>query len=243
MGYGRGGAVDGSSTPEFKQSYERRSTRDYQSPPLTEPVRGIDDPDYRAALYACKRILTKLALIDDAPTSRLRQGPKPPPYAESHIPEGVAANRNLHAPNGHAPSKQFSLWAHYEFRIQRAAQALDAPTLLKLAACATRDYEIHMGRRTTHHSSHDSAVTELLRDCTGMPAIEASWWLDAPLKWVRRHRVLNGRDAELGEPTEQNERTRRVLALERTGATVRAIAAEVGLPKSQVQRILVGEAA
>ena len=201
--------------------------------------------DFRIAVAAARRILTKLQQISDAPTGHLRTGPKPPHYAEARIPEGVRTRQDLTTSNGngqggHAPSKQFSLWGHYHYRMERAFAAQDASTLLKLAACATRDYELYLGKRTTQHASHETAVIELLRDCQGMSAIEASWWLDAPLKWVRRHRVLNGRDAEFGEPTRQDERTRKVLALAASGLKQRMIAEELGITQQRVSQILAG---
>lgn len=193
--------------------------------------------ELRAAALACRAILVKLQQINDAPTSRLRPGPTPPKYAESRIPEGVRVAAPL--TGDHAPSKQFSLWAHYSYRMNKALERQDAFTLLKLAACATRDYEIHQRSRPGFHQNHEAAVTELLRDCVGVTATEASWFLGAPVEWVRRQRVLNGRDPEFGEPRGQLDAlTARVLELAEEGKSLRFIAAEVHMSKSAVDRLL-----
>lgn len=120
-----------------------------------------------------------------------------------------------------------------------AAQKEDAGLLIKLAACATRDYEIHTGkRRPSQHSDHDAAVDELLRDYQGVSSIEAAWMLNQSEKWVRRQRVLNGRDADCGLELRVDETTLRVLRLSAAGASERMIAAELGLSKSAVHRRL-----
>lgn len=181
-------------------------------------------------------MLTQLALINDSPTAKLSQTPSTPKGGESRIPSGVRTKMDLS--KDIAPSKQFSLWAHYSYRMGRAAARKDAAELLKLAACATRDLEIHHKKRAPFHASHESAVTELLRNCTGLSAVEASWWTGAQVEWVRRQRVLHGRDAELGEPRRVDEQTKRILAMKEAGASVRTIAAETGIAKSTVHDIL-----
>ena len=195
--------------------------------------------DYRAAAYACRSILVKLAQISDAPTAKLRaDASASPKSAESRIPEGVRLNGTPTNCDS-APSKQFSLWGHYSYRMTRAAERKDASTLLKLAACATRDYEVYTRTRPGFHANHEAAVTELLRDCVGVPALEAAWYLGAPVEWVRRQRIINGRDPEYGEPRDKIDGlTTQILSLAEAGKSVRMIAGEVHMSKSAVQRII-----
>lgn len=191
------------------------------------------------AEQACRRIVLKLQLIDDSPTSRrgFAEVPSGSASHESSIPKGVRHDLT----GDHAPSKQFSLYAHYLWRMKRAQAAQDAGELLKLAGCATRDYEVYAHLRPSYHASHDAAVNELLRACRGQSAVEASWWVGAPVKWVRRQRVVNGYDAETGDPRPRgNATTERVFALRENGATVRVIAEEVGISTGQVSNILNG---
>ena len=198
------------------------------------------DDDLRAALHACKRILTKLQLIDDAPTSHLRQGPKPPRYAEALIPEGVAVNQTVNGAD-RAPAKGFSLYAYYLWHMKRAQANADAAELNRLTNDATYDYEIHIGaRRPSLHESHESAVIELLRDYAGVPSTDAAWRLRVDEKWVRRQRVLEHRDPDVGNPRENDQRMKQIVRLKTNGATLKTIAAEVNLSTGQVSNLLNG---
>ena len=219
--------------------------------------------ELRAALYACKAILTRLQLIDDAPTSHIRAdgqvtrgtastglrtrethglGVKGTRFSTSQVPEGVRMTGTPSNGLSHAPSKQFSLWAHYSWRMERAVAQQDAAALMRLAVCATRDYEVYTGKRPAFHENHEAAVTELLRDHTGVAAAEASWWLGAPEKWVRRQRVLNGRDDEFGEPVKRDALTERILRMKADGATTRAIAAQCNVSTGHVSNVVNGKA-
>lgn len=194
--------------------------------------------EIRSALYCCRSILTRLSQISDAPTGHMTHEPHQPRTGRSQIPAGVRQGATIERLKK-APSKQFSLWAHYSHRMQKAAQSEDAGMLIKLAACATRDYEIHTGkRRPSQHSDHEAAVDELLRDYQGVSSLEAAWMLNQSEKWVRRQRVLNGRDADQGLELRADETTLRVLRLSAAGASERMIAAELGLSKSAVHRRL-----
>lgn len=160
------------------------------------------------------------------------------PTGTSKIPEGVrltASPERLRE----APSKQFSLWAHYSHRMDLAARARDVGKLLLLAACATRDYEQHTGkRRISQHTDHADAVSELLRDYTGCPSLEAALYLSTSERWVRRQRVLNGRDPDYGHERENDQTTATILRMSANGASERVIASETGLSKSAVHRRL-----
>lgn len=194
--------------------------------------------ELRSALYCCRSILTKLSQISDAPTGHMSHEPHQPRTGQSQIPAGVRQGATVEKLR-EAPNKQFSLWAHYSHRMQVAAKSEDAGLLIKLAACATRDYEIHTGKRKpSQHSDHDDAVSELLRDYQGVSSLEAAWMLNQSEKWVRRQRVLNGRDADYGNELRADETTLRVLRLSAAGASERTIAAELGLSKSAVHRRL-----
>ncbi len=222
------------------------------------------------AELACRRILIRLQLLHDAPTAQIRtegqaahptlpsrlrtrqahwredgaggKGDALPVKGErsfaSVIPAGVRVDGGHEA----VPSKQFSLWAHYSYRIDRARAAGDASALLRLAACATRDYEVHMGQRPAFHENHEAAVTELLRDCVGVSAVEASWYLGAPLKWVKAQRVLHRRDPETGEAIEyRNERHERIFELHAEGLNHGEIGKAVGYTRQRIQQILAGK--
>jgi hypothetical protein len=152
--------------------------------------------DLRAALNSCTRILGKLQLIDDAPTQpyRRREGSSPN-RADSSIPQGVRQTGSLTG----APSKGLSLWGHYSYRVERAQERGDVRELRKLADCATRDYELHIGERPAFQPTHEAAVAELLSSTyTGMPSYRVAWLLGQSEKWVRRQRAVSGHDADRG---------------------------------------------
>lgn len=213
--------------------------------------------DLTIALVACKRILTKLSLISDAPTGHIRtegrlahgtgsdglrtrdrhglpvKGEK---SSASRVPEGVRLNGNLTG----APSRQFSLYGHYAYRMEQARSRRDASTLLRLAACATRDYEVYAHIRPAFHPDHETAVAELLTNCRGLSAVEATWWTGAPEKWVRRQRVLAGFDAEFGDTQRKDPRLEKALALRAQGVKQAVIAEELGISQQRVSQLLAG---
>jgi hypothetical protein len=196
--------------------------------------------DLRAAIISCSRILGKLYALEGHPTtSRQPDGLIRPRQAQWCIPKGVAFHVTLDADD--APSKSPSLWAYYRWRVVRAGRQKNVDELVKLAACATRDYEIHAGLvKPSRHESHQTAVDELLSDHTGQAANEVAWRLDVPEKWVRRQRIVNGRDPEFGRPKVIDSRTAQVLALHKRGLKQRLIADEVGISQGRVSQILNG---
>lgn len=265
--------VNGTATALFESFNTRRVAKGLAPVTRDEFDRVLDRADQSElalAEQACRRILTRLQLLHEGPTARIRpdgqaahptgsarlrtrhsawreehvsgRGDPLPVKGErfttSTIPEGVRVD------GGHegVPSKTFSLWAHYSYRMERARQACDASTLLRLVACATRDYEVATGKRPAYHENHEAAVTELLRDCIGVAALEAAWFLGAPIKWVRQQRILNRRDPETGEPLpSRGERMERILALASEGLTHQQIGEAVGLSRPRIQQILAGK--
>ena len=226
------------------------------------PTPRVQADDIRVPLLACKRILTKLKLLSDAPTSQMRvdgiaagstgavglrtrdthgMGVKGGRYTASQIPAGVEDGTGMLG-NGHAPSKRLSLYAHYLWRMTRAQRADDAEQLSRLASMAQRDYDEYVGiRHPRQHGNDEAAVTELLRDWTGCDAVDVALWLHVSPRWVKRQRVLNGRDPNHGEPREFDERTKRIIIRAQEGATQEDIAREVGVSQSRISRILRGE--
>lgn len=202
------------------------------------------DASLKIATHACREILRTLQLVSDAPANRLGE-PRPPQRGTSRIPSGVSLNGQS---SDHAPSKRFSLYAHYRWRMDRAFLQKDATKLHALAVEATRDYEEYIGTRKPLHFEHDDdAVAELLREHTGVPAEHAAIKMmvqNQSLKdattWVRRQRARNGRDQEFGEPREFNADARRMFALQDSGASFRTIAAEVGCSLGHVSNVLNG---
>lgn len=205
----------------------------------------------RAALYACKVILVKMQEISDAPTAQWRVdgqvvgatgsaglrtrerhglGVKTGSYTASRMPEGVRE---------HGASKDVSLWRHYQWRMSRAQAARDVPLLFELAKQATRDYEVYTGVRPASRDDDASAVDELLRECRGLPAVEAARRLDCSVKWVRRIRAANDLDSESGS-AHADPRLATIKRMRANGATVRAIGLEVGLSAAQVSNLLNG---
>jgi len=100
---------------------------------------------------------------------------------------------------------------------------------------------VYLGKRPAYHENHEAAVTELLRDCAGVSAVEASWYLGAPLKWIKAQRVLHRLDPETGEPTQRRStRDERIFELHEQGMKHEEIAAAVGLTRRRVSQILSG---
>ena len=125
--------------------------------------------------------------------------------------------------------------------MDRAYRRKDAAELIKLAGCATRDWEIQIGKtKPTRHESHEAAVSELLSDYTGMPSDEVAWRLGQDEKWVRRQRIVKGRDPDHGRPRQVDPRTAHVLELHKRGVKQRIIAEEVGITQGRVSQILNG---
>lgn len=226
--------------------------------------------DLELAEVQCKRILTRLQLLHDAPTAHLRMEghlvhgsgaaglrTRQGPWREEHVggqgdPLAVKGERYLASQipvgvredGGHnnAPDPTFSLWGYYSYHIERARAQKDIPRLLQLAFCATRDYQFETRQRPHYHENPEAAATELLRDCEGMGAVEAAQWLRAPVKWVQQQRRLNGRDPDTGLARRaRNERERQTLALREEGLTPQQIADRLGVTRQRIQQILAGK--
>jgi hypothetical protein len=162
-------------------------------------------------------------------------------HTTSRVPAGVNDAGSLDS-RDHAPSKRFSLWAHYSYRIDQAFAAHDTSKLLMLAAAARRDYEEYCGlRRPAIFSDHADAVKELLRDYVGVHSREVAIWLGAPEKWVKRHRLLNSQDPTWGDERITDDALQQIVDLANEGRTLRSIATVVGVSHVQVKRILDGE--
>ena len=80
----------------------------------------------------------------------------------------------------------------------------------------------------------------ILKDGEGFEAVEVARRFNTSAERVRKLRLKHGRCGEFGKPyvePEQVDRTERVLYLLRKQMSVRAVAAQVGLHATQVQRI------
>lgn len=218
---------------------------------------AVDDVDL--ATVACNRILGKLAILSEVSAvavhiPRYTRKAEPrlsrnttvhmPPASESRpgesqVPTGVDMNRTVRKTEDRAPSKRQSLYYHYRWRMERAAQARDAHALLTLAAMAQRDYLGHMGAwRREGYEYHKDAVKALLADWVGCPSAEVAIWLAVPEKWVRKERLINGRDPQTGEDRIPDERTDKIVAMMKEGLTQQGIADRLRLHKTTVHRIL-----
>lgn len=193
--------------------------------------------DLKAALYLCKSALVRLQQLSDADRWQPKVEGKAAKWASRGKADPTAVAAAKEASTGTVPSKQFSLWAHYSHRMNEAARSEDVILLTKLAACALRDYESQVGRRQSRqHVGHELTVDDLLRNYQGVNSIEAAWMLETSEKWVRRQRILNGRDADYGNTQNHDAITTKILRMSASGSSVRVIAMEVGLSKSSVQR-------
>lgn len=191
--------------------------------------------ELKSALYLCKSILTKMQQISDAPRWMPRVDAKARRRAARFENQPVPSSDTV----GGVPSKMFSLWAHYNVRMNRAAQERDTAKLTLLAACAMRDYDLAgMRRQRERPRSHNQAVDELIGEYVGCLPLEAALYLGTSEKWVRRQRVLSGRDPDYGHERETDPITATILRMSANGASERAIASETGLSKSAVHRRL-----
>lgn len=138
-----------------------------------------------------------------------------------------------------APDKDWSLYAHYEWWMQRAKRKGDIPLLHRLVSMATRDYEIYMGIRKAFYENPETYVTELLA-YAGTPAQEVAEILHAPIGWVLEQRRLAGLDKETGEPRQLSDRDRQIIALASSGKPQVEIAKAFGISQQRVAQILKG---
>lgn len=238
----------------------RRATVLLQDGMATIAVNGNGNAEAAAldsALAACRHVLAKLRMLSEAvPTTRapeasgatstitrLRTRPTDPlPPRTQHIastmlPPDTELDRKSHEP----PSKRFSLYAHYLWRIERARDEHDIDELRMLARMGLRDFGIATGRyRVPYHERHEQSVSSMLAKWRGWRAAEVAVYLNAPTEWVREQRSRNGRDPEHGELVEHGERLERVASMHAAGASVRAIADELGFSKTRVHEILHG---
>jgi hypothetical protein len=194
--------------------------------------------DMRVALLACRSVLAKLQVLSDGTTST--------PYEKRALVKPPKGRESA------APPMAGGLFHQYLARMKEAQARGSVEDLLLLAGAAGREYLEHTNRRHAKHDEYnDAAVNRLLVEMRGKSDIEAAVWmaphgphrgeLRATLRWVRRQRVLNSRDPDLGEPREQDARTARVVALTKAGASRRAVAEAVGMSHVAVHRILTGE--
>lgn len=207
---------------------------------------GFTKDDLRVLLARRDRILTRLQTISDAPTGvalsertqykTRHRAAKTSHHGESAPPRDATLSDDR-AGSSHAPSKRFSLYAHYRWRFERAT---DVPTLMQLCAIAERDYLEYIGVwRRPSFADHEQAVNDLLDHWRGCEDREVALHLDCQIKWVRKHRAMNGWEPTFGdERLRVDERTARILKMAGDGASSRAIGVEVGLSHAQVQRVL-----
>jgi DNA-binding NarL/FixJ family response regulator len=59
-------------------------------------------------------------------------------------------------------------------------------------------------------------------------------------KWVRRQRIVNGRNPDTGSPTRVGPRAAQVIALHKQGIKQSVIADEMGISPGRVSQILNG---
>lgn len=153
-------------------------------------------------------------------------------YLSSKTPRHVRFTNN-----GDAPDKDWSLYAHYEWRMQRAKAKGDVALLHRLVAMATRDHEVYMGTRKPFYENPEAAVTELLA-YAGTPAQEVAEILDAPIGWVLEQRRRAGLDKETGEPRAISDRDRQIIELANAGTAQIDIAKQFGISKQRVSQII-----
>ena len=167
--------------------------------------------DLDLALVACGRILTKLKVVSDvsavhvenvdyahAKQERLSRTATPAQpllnrrsQPNSKEPAGVNVHADMTGPE-RAPSKELSLYAHYQWRIQRAvvkarnAAGRDSTgedvaywtgQLLGLAAMANRDYlEMYHPKKVKHDETEKAAIERLLTEWVGCTSSETAAW-------------------------------------------------------------------
>jgi hypothetical protein len=166
---------------------------------------------------------------------------------ESAPPKGVNQDAIIDGKE-RAPSKHLSLHAHYLWRMQRAQRDGDTPGLLMLAAMAMRDYiDLVEPRNARHDATEGQAVRRLLSEWEGCPSSDVATWMAVPGQsrksaqaWVRKQRILNGRDPEDGTPSEQDETLSRVVVMKKAGVAEKIIANEMGKSKTQIRNLLAG---
>lgn len=226
-----------------------------------------------AIIAARKRdILAKLALLSDA-----RSGAAPVDQASAigHPGDGTQPHHGRQIPgvNGHAyadsspppdvdmecvgkdgpPAKTFSLFAHYTWKFDRAAEDANRAkrannrggwnkAVLRidgLCSQALRDLMLYTGEYKRPSADTDAGnVERLLSENKGVEAHEVAVWEMCSVGWVRKSRRMAGVDPDTGEERERDERTLRIVQLREAGMSQRAIAEEVGVGVATVNRAL-----
>jgi hypothetical protein len=214
---------------------------------------AFDREDILVLAARRKRILAKLQTISDARAAALSEKLGKPGAADSSPPPET--DMDCIGKDG-PPSKDFSLWAHYDWRFkqadrdaERARKVGDAQEFVRvlvrmssLCEMATRDYCLHTGvyRRPQGDDTGLRAVERLQTEYEGCAAEYVATWEMCSVRWVRQTRLRNGMDPETGERRPPDERTARILALAERKLTQREIALEVGVSAMTVSRTLRG---
>jgi len=152
------------------------------------------------------------------------------------------------------PSKHRSLYEHYAWKFDQAAQDFKRATTMEekvrvmvrmdsLCSMALRDYLLYTGEYKVPSAATDAEnVARVLREYRGVPAQEVAVWEMCSVKWVRNSRLRNGLNPEDGEERQMDERTQEIVRLRESGKSLREVAQQVGLGKSRVQQILTAAA-
>lgn len=180
--------------------------------------------EFDIAVQACNHVLAKLAVMSGMGTrwpTLERRGPNKP---ESKPPPAV----------GDSP------FFHFRERMTKALAEGNLGLLYLLAAEATRAYLENKGRyRPPQYENHRHAVKELIEQWEGTDAAIVAAWLCVSEKWVRKERSLAGKDPQTGLPAEKGDaRRERVFAMLREGKKQIEIAAELGIGRATVNRIV-----
>jgi hypothetical protein len=200
-----------------------------------------------------KAVQAQLALLSVAPTQamtpstskRVRQTAPPGKEALYRLlGDSTKTRTGRHGESAPPPgaldqAPPLDLAAKYAVKFERAKG--DLAKIRRLCFMAEKDIERYRGTTTrTVHEDHADAVRELLEDHEGDSAADAAYVLDTGVRWVKRHRALNGRDPETGLPARLTDRKRRIIELANAGTKQTEIAAEVGCNQSYVSQVVNG---
>lgn len=196
------------------------------------------------AVKACNKVLAKLATISEGATVGVIR----PPVKGSSKGSRAPSSGEMRSMEQCAPSINFSPYAHFHWRTERAARREDLDALRVIAEEAEIEYAEYVGTwRRPQFANEELAIDCLLREYVGWPAERAAVRLrpgaavrhqQATAKWVRRQRKRNKRDPETGEQLEADPLVERILALHRQGVSQKTIAAEVERTQGRVSQII-----
>lgn len=209
---------------------------------------ALDTADRKIILARRRQVLLKLQLISDARAGRpmrkdvtvIKGGAGSSPPADvnlERIPDSATP-----------PPKERSLFAFYVWQFARldeevkAAQGADVGRAWMrvdlMCSRAMRDYMLHRGDYRRPMSDTDTAnAGRVLAEYPGVSAEEVAVWEMCDPKWVRKIRRDAGLD-ELGNERELSDRDERIHTLARRGLSQRAIAVQIGVNASTVNRVL-----